>query len=121
MSIVGPRPQSLRNFSAYSKDVQKIITHVSPGLTGLGSIFFSNEEAMLKDNIDHDKFYDTIIMPYKGRLEIWYVRNATLIIDIKIIYLTAQKIIFPSMQLDLSKHFKGVASPPKTLKNLKLN
>ena len=47
MSIVGPRPQSSRNFSAFSKDVQKNIMLVSPGLTGLGSIFFSDEEAML--------------------------------------------------------------------------
>ena len=40
MSIVGPRPQSSRNFLAFSEDVQKNIMLVSPGLTGLGSIFF---------------------------------------------------------------------------------
>ena len=121
MSIVGPRPQSSRNFSAYSEDTQKTIMLVSPGLTGLGSIFFSNEEAMLTENVNHNKFYDTVIMPYKGQLEIWYVRNATFRIDLTIIYLTARKIIFPKMHLDLSKYFYGVARPPKALQNFKLN
>ena len=39
MSIVGPRPQSSRNFAAFSEDAQKNIMLVPPGLTGLGSIF----------------------------------------------------------------------------------
>ena len=121
MSIVGPRPQSLRNFSAYSEDTQKAIMLVSPGLTGLGSIFFSNEEAMLTEKVNHNKFYATVIMPYKGQLETWYVRNATFKIDLKIIYLTARKIIFPKIHLDLSKYFYGVARPPKELQNFKLN
>ena len=85
------------------------------------SIFFSNEEAMLTENVNHNKFYDTVIMPYKGQLEIWYVRNATFRIDLTIIYLTARKIIFPKMHLDLSKYFYGVARPPKALQNFKLN
>ena len=55
MSIVGPRPQSSRNFSAFSEDVQKNIMLVSPGLTGLGSIFFSDEEAMLTSSVNNDE------------------------------------------------------------------
>tara|TARA_A100001015_G_C15016876_1_gene725957 strand:- start:1075 stop:1749 length:675 start_codon:yes stop_codon:yes gene_type:complete len=115
MSIVGPRPQSPRNFSAFSEDVQKNIMLVSPGLTGLGSIFFSDEEEMLTSAINQDKFYDSVIMPYKGKLETWYVNNRTILIDLKIVYITALKIIFPKLNINLSKFFDGIPNPPKEL------
>ena len=115
MSIVGPRPQSARNFSAFSEDVQKNIMLVSPGLTGLGSIFFSDEEAMLTSSVNHDEFYDSVIMPYKGQLETWYVNHTTILIDLKIVYVTALKIIFPNLRLNLSKFFDGMPNPPKEL------
>ena len=115
MSIVGPRPQSPRNFSAFSEDVQKNIMLVSPGLTGLGSIFFSDEEAMLTSSVNHDEFYDLVIMPYKGQLETWYVNHMTILIDLKIVYVTALKIIFPKLRLNLSKFFDGMPNPPKEL------
>ena len=115
MSIVGPRPQSPRNFSAFSEDVQKNIVLVSPGLTGLGSIFFSDEEAMLTSSVSHDEFYDTVIMPYKGQLETWYVQNKTILVDLKIIFITAFKIIFPRLKLNISKFFDEMPNPPKEL------
>jgi lipopolysaccharide/colanic/teichoic acid biosynthesis glycosyltransferase len=121
MSIVGPRPQSSRNFSAFSEDVQKNIILVSPGLTGLGSIFFSNEEAMLTSAVNHDEFYDSVIMPYKGQLETWYVNHATILIDLKIIYVTALKIIFPKLGLNLSKFFDGMPNPPKELQKFQVS
>ena len=115
MSIVGPRPQSSRNFSAFSEDVQKNIMLVSPGLTGLGSIFFSDEEAMLTSAVNHDEFYDSVIMPYKGQLETWYVNHASILIDLKVVYVTALKIIFPKLKLNLSNFFGGMPNPPKEL------
>ena len=121
MSIVGPRPQSSRNFSAFSEGVQKNIMLVSPGLTGLGSIFFSDEEAMLSSTVNHDEFYDSVIMPYKGQLETWYVNNATFLIDLKIIYVTALKIIFPKRRLNLSKFFDGMPNPPKELQKFQVS
>ena len=121
MSIVGPRPQSSRNFSAFSAGVQKNIMLVSPGLTGLGSIFFSDEEAMLTSAVNHDEFYDSVIMPYKGQLETWYVNHATILIDLKIIYVTALKIIFPKLRLNLSKFFDGIPNPPKELQKFQVS
>ena len=117
MSVVGPRPQSSRNFSAYSEDTQKTIMLVSPGLTGLGSIFFSNEEAMLTSDVNHDEFYASVIMSYKGQLEVWYVDHRTIVVDLKIIYATAIKIIFPALRLNLSKLFDGIPNPPKALQS----
>jgi lipopolysaccharide/colanic/teichoic acid biosynthesis glycosyltransferase len=121
MSIVGPRPQSARNFSAFSEDVQKNIMLVSPGLTGLGSIFFSDEEAMLTSSVNNDEFYDSVIMPYKGQLETWYVNHTTILIDLKIVYVTALKIIFPKLRLNLSKFFDGMPNPPKELQKFQVS
>ena len=121
MSIVGPRPQSPINFSAFSEDVQKNIMLVPPGLTGLGSIYFSDEEAMLTSAVHQDEFYDSVIMPYKGQLEIWYVNNATVLIDLKIVYVTALKIIFPRLKLNLSKFFNEIPSPPKELQKFEVS
>ncbi|MDB3933978.1 sugar transferase [Luminiphilus sp.] len=121
MSIVGPRPQSARNFSAFSEDVQKNILLVSPGLTGLGSIFFSDEEAMLTSSVNNDEFYDSVIMPYKGQLETWYVNHKTILIDLKIVYVTALKIIFPNLRLNLSKFFDGIPNPPKELQKFQVS
>jgi lipopolysaccharide/colanic/teichoic acid biosynthesis glycosyltransferase len=121
MSIVGPRPQSSRNFSAFSEDVQKNIMLVSPGLTGLGSIFFSDEEAMLTSSVNNDEFYDSVIMPYKGQLETWYVNHTTILIDLKIVYVTALKIIFPKLRLNLSKLFDGMPNPPKELQKFQVS
>lgn len=121
MSIVGPRPQSARNFSAFSEDVQKTIMLVPPGLTGLGSIFFSDEEAMLTSSSNNDEFYDSVIMPYKGQLETWYVNHASILIDLKIVYVTAIKIIFPNLRLNLSKFFDGMPKPPKELQKFEVS
>ena len=121
MSIIGPRPQSSRNFAAFSEDVQKNIMLVSPGLTGLGSVFFSDEEVMLTSTVNHDEFYDSVIMPYKGQLETWYVDHATILIDLKIIYVTALKIIFPKLRLNLSKFFDGMPNPPKELQKFQVS
>jgi len=121
MCIVGPRPQSARNFSAFSEDVQKNIMLVSPGLTGLGSIFFSDEEAMLTSSVNNDEFYDSVIMPYKGQLETWYVNHTTILIDLKIVYVTALKIIFPNLRLNLSKFFDGMPNPPKELQKFQVS
>lgn len=121
MSIVGPRPQSSRNFLAFSEDVQKNIILVSPGLSGLGSIFFSDEEAMLTSAVNHDEFYDSVIMPYKGQLETWYVNHRTILIDLKIVYVTALKIIFPKLRLNLSKFFDGMPNPPKELQKFQVS
>lgn len=121
MSIVGPRPQSSRNFSAFSEEVQKNIMLVSPGLTGLGSIYFSDEEEMLTSATNHDEFYDSVIMHYKGQLETWYVNHATIFIDLKIVYVTALKIIFPKLKLNLSKFFNEIPRPPKELQKFEIS
>ena len=45
MSIVGPRPVIQQAFDKYPERIQKVIYNVPPGLTGIGSIVFRDEEA----------------------------------------------------------------------------
>ncbi len=75
MSIIGPRPQTRRCFEAFPESAKDAIISVRPGLSGIGSIFFRNEELMLKDSDNAGEYYDKVIMPYKGQLEQWYVKH----------------------------------------------
>ena len=75
MSVIGPRPQTQRCFDAFPKKYQDEIVSIVPGLSGIGSIFFRNEDKMTKESDDPSRFYDEVIMPYKAEIEIWYIRN----------------------------------------------
>lgn len=89
MSIVGPRPQTPRCFAAFPERSRACITRVAPGLTGVGSLVFRDEESLMHGAVDPDRFYDDVIMPYKGLLEEWYVANASLAVYLKVVLLTA--------------------------------
>ena len=78
MSIVGPRPQTQRCFEAFPKASQNELIRVLPGLSGIGSILFRNEQDMLREVADADEFYDNVIMPYKGMVEEWYVSHRSI-------------------------------------------
>ena len=100
MSFVGPRPQMEVDFYRYPKNVQEKIYDSIPGITGIGSIIFRDEELYLsKPNCDVAKFYIEKIAPYKGELELWYLENKNLIVDFKIIILTAWMVIYPKSKL----------------------
>jgi lipopolysaccharide/colanic/teichoic acid biosynthesis glycosyltransferase len=111
MSIIGPRPQAKRCFFAFPKNVQKSIVQVKPGLSGIGSIVFRDEETML-DNpaIDRLLFYDDIIAPYKGELERWYIKNRDIFTYFSLIFITIWVVLKPE-----SKIYKRVfANLPET-------
>jgi len=97
ISLVGPRPLVAKTFTAYSEDLQSKIYNVKPGLTGIGSIIFRDEESIISAVIDEDphEFYKRIIAPYKGELEMWYQQHKSFFLDIKLIFLTFWVIIFP--------------------------
>lgn len=115
MSVVGPRPQARRHYELYSEAVRKEIDKVPPGLTGIGSVVFRDEEAIL-DEIpgDRDHFHDTIIAPYKGELEVWWTRHRSIGNYFKLIFLTAWALVSPRTAL-WKRWFKGLPEPPKEL------
>ena len=115
MSVIGPRPQTQRCFNAFPLSSQNEIIKVRPGLSGIGSIIFRNEEDMMYANNDPDKFYDEIVMPYKGALEEWYVTNQNIWSYFSLIGLTVWVVLSPRSDLAL-KLFKGLPVRPTVLK-----
>lgn len=103
MSVVGPRPVMQKSFDAYPNDVKSVIYNVKPGLTGIGSIIFRDEETLItqvKENGgDIWDFYRNTIYPFKGAVEKWYQVNQSFTTDLIIIFLTAWVIIFPNSNL----------------------
>ncbi len=106
MSIVGPRPLMEVSFKLYPPEVQEKIYNSPPGMTGIGSLIFRDEEKIVSDAEDPKAMYAQIY-PYKGSLELWYQQNASLYTDFMIIFLTAWSILFPKNQL-VNKVFKNL-------------
>lgn len=89
MSIVGPRPLTDEAFSLYQEDLKPLIYLSRPGVTGLGSLVFRYEEAILaKSDKPRNQCYKEDILPVKGALEVWYSKNNGLMVDTKIVILT---------------------------------
>ena len=66
MSIVGPRPLMTVSFSLYSDEVKKLIYESKPGITGIGSLIFRDEEKLVSEAADPRAMYNSIY-PYKGQ------------------------------------------------------
>lgn len=111
MSMIGPRPLTPKHFNYYSDKVKGVVGRIRPGLSGIGSIVFCNEETVIADSgISPQEFYRQCISSYKGELEVWYYRNRGLILYFKLIILTVLVVIRPS--IDVHKYLKGIPSRP---------
>ena len=118
MSVVGPRPQARQHYELYSDAVKREIDKVPPGLSGIASIVFRDEEAILdRFETNRDHFHDTIIAPYKGELEVWWVQHRTLANYFKIIIMTVIVLFAPHSRL-YHKWFRDLPTPPKELQEV---
>lgn len=99
MSLVGWRPLVPRGFGDYSDEVKEKIVQCKPGITGIGSIVFRDEEAIITEAGERGKdliaCYKEDILPHKGAVEIWYGNHQGMSLDLKIIFLTAWAILSP--------------------------
>jgi lipopolysaccharide/colanic/teichoic acid biosynthesis glycosyltransferase len=115
ISVVGPRPMVPNTFLKYLPEAQFELKKVRPGLTGIGSIIFRDEEKFLEGKTDPRKFYDQHIIPYKNELELWYVENKSIITYFKIIFVTAWVIMFSRSKI-YEKLFSQLPKLPSSLK-----
>ena len=100
MSIIGPRPLVDKTFDPYPEHVKKSIYNAKPGLSGIGSIIFRDEEKLLSETkMNPANFYKEFVSPYKGELEMWYQKNLSFKIDILLIFLTVWVIVFSKSEL----------------------
>ena len=111
MSFIGPRPVMPISFQAYPQEVKDVIYNVKPGLSGIGSVIFRDEEQLITKIIseggDASLFYKNTIYPLKGELEMWYQEHNSFFLDLQLIFMTAWVIIFPKSKL-YEKCFKNL-------------
>lgn len=115
MAVIGPRPQTQRCFDAFPARSQAEIIKIRPGLSGIGSVVFRDEEEMMDAAGDPDAMYDNLIMPYKGMLEEWYVQHRSLWVDTLLVFLTAW-VVFTPQSLIVWRLFLDLPVPPEELK-----
>ena len=112
MSVVGPRPQMEVDFEKYPDYVQKVIYNARPGLTGIGSIVFRDEEKWISAwDGDKHEYYRDRIAPYKGELELWYQTHLSFRTDFMLVFLTAWVLLFPQSGL-VHKIFNDLPEKP---------
>jgi lipopolysaccharide/colanic/teichoic acid biosynthesis glycosyltransferase len=116
MSIIGPRPQMEVDFLKFPELVQALIFNAVPGLTGIGSIIFRDEQKWISDfKDDKHEFYRQHIAPYKGELDLWYQKHITFYTDAILIFLTVWVILFPKSEF-IFRIFKDLPDKPAYLK-----
>ena len=98
MSFVGPRPVMPKSFEVYPEPIQKFIYDVTPGLTGMGSLIFRDEEELITKvrdkGLDTWDYYKNEIYPFKGELEKYYQENYGFTTDLKIFIGTILMVLF---------------------------
>ena len=100
MSFVGPRPLMKVGFDRYTDGMKSKVYNVTPGLTGIGSIVFRDEELILTHSkLPPHECYRDIILPYKGALEVWYQQHQSFYTDFMIMFLTGWYILFPKSNM----------------------
>jgi lipopolysaccharide/colanic/teichoic acid biosynthesis glycosyltransferase len=117
MSIVGPRPQMQVDFDKFPSDIKNEIYKSQPGITGIGSIIFRDEEKWISNHEGNKHlFYKEKIAPYKAEVEIWYYLNQSVFVDFKLIFLTAWVIFFSTSNI-IDNAFKSLPKKPSYLEN----
>jgi len=87
MSLVGPRPD-VPGYADKLKGEERKILKLRPGVTGTASLKYVNEEDMLAEQDDPQKYNDEVIFPDKVKVNLEYYENQTIWLDIKIIFAT---------------------------------
>ncbi len=87
MSFVGPRPD-VPGFANTLTGEKAIILSVRPGITGPATLKYRDEESLLADKSDPERYNREVIYPDKVMINMDYVQNWTFIYDLKIIFRT---------------------------------
>jgi len=111
MSVVGYRPTVKEHYEAYPTEAKQKIYYSRPGLTGIGSIVFRDEEEILLQIEDKKNFHQNVINPYKVLLESWYVEHKSIVNYFKMIAVTVLVVLRPNANV-WKKCFEGLPLVP---------
>tara|TARA_B100001287_G_C22640352_1_gene509806 strand:- start:18 stop:719 length:702 start_codon:yes stop_codon:yes gene_type:complete len=117
MSLVGPRPQTQRYFNLFNDHSRKYIAKMRPGITGIGSIIFRDEESIFKHAKNPQNVDDNLITPYKGKLETWFYKNRTIRLYFLLIISTALILFFSKINL-INYFYNNLPKMPKEISEL---
>jgi lipopolysaccharide/colanic/teichoic acid biosynthesis glycosyltransferase len=106
MSLVGPRPLMEVSYLLYSPEQREMIYQSRPGITGIGSLVYRDEEKIVSAADNPRAAYEKIF-EHKAILELWYQKNKSFLTDCKILLLTAVIVLFPNFS-GFDKWFKGL-------------
>ena len=120
LSVIGPRPQTRRYYDCYAAADRAWIDTIRPGLSGVGSILFRDEEALLATVVDPVTFDDQVITPYKGQVEHWFAVNQSVSLYFELIITTVLVVLWPSSGLH-QRLLRRVPAPPAVLSKLLAN
>ena len=93
MSLIGPRPLTPRVVAMFPESHWRAVRHLRPGLSGISSVVFRDEEDIISVASDREEIYTHVIVPYKIALEGWYANNQSFWTDMKLIYLTIAAVL----------------------------
>ena len=91
MSLVGPRPEVPKYVSFYT-DEQRRVLELRPGITDPASIQFRDENELLANAADPERYYLEVVMPEKIRLNLEYAKQASFWTDFRIILKTLTRL-----------------------------
>lgn len=118
MSLVGPRPQVKEVvYSTYTKEEFGLLT-VKPGITDFSSIVFYDSNEILKNSKNPYLEYNQTIRPWKSRLGLFYIKNKSLLLDIKLIFITIVSIFNKEKSLKLVHQILLKLDAPPRLKEI---
>lgn len=87
MSFVGPRPD-VPGYADQLKGKEREVLKLRPGITGPASLKYRDEEDLLAEQPDPQKYNDEVIFPDKVRINLYYLHHYSFIKDIEMIFCT---------------------------------
>ncbi len=118
MTFVGPRPHVARELRGVpAQDLERIYA-LAPGLTGIASIVFRDEEKILQSCSNPRVFYDEVIAPYKSSLEIWAAERMNIRLYIAMVFLTGVSVFIPKTNGWLYRIYPNLPELPPELRRV---
>lgn len=93
VSLIGPRAEEQRTIEVIPQKTREILLSIKPGLTSLASLYFYDEEEILKKVRDPYWLYWKHIKPNKILLDIFYINNRDALLNTWIFYKTLLLVI----------------------------
>lgn len=110
MSLIGPRPFVEHDYSGLSEQLRNELLNIKPGLSGIASIFFRDQENKLHGRDDIVNYHTHTLMPIKAKIEVAFHKKNSLWQYFKAILVTVWVVLFPKSEI-YRKVFRGVSFP----------